>query len=148
MGFGPCAAVGAKIGAPDQTVVALIGDGAMSSVLGVLATAKEQNIPITWIVMNNKAFGTIYGLQHTAYGRDFGTQFRDAKTGQEYSPDFAGIARSFGIRAQRIEHPEELREALETAFDSEEPVLLDVLMNRDIPVPTDGYWDILDIYQY
>jgi len=148
MGFGPCAAVGAKIGAPDQTVVALIGDGAMSSVLGVLATAKEQSIPITWIVMNNKAFGTIYGLQHTAYGRDFGTQFHDVKTGQEYSPDFAGIARSFGIRAQRIEHPEELREALETAFDSEEPGLLDVLMNRDIPVPTDGYWDILDIYQY
>ena len=148
MGFGPCAALGAKIGAPEKTVVALIGDGAMSSVLGVLATAREQNIPVTWIVMNNKAFGTIYGLQHAAYGRDFGTQFRDAKTGEEYTPDFAGIARSFGIRAERIEHPGKLRRALKDAFASEAPVLLDVLMDRDIPVPTDGYWDILDIYKY
>ena len=148
MGFGPCAALGAKIGAPNRPVVALIGDGAMSSVLGVLATAKEQNIPVTWIVMNNKSFGTIYGLQHAAYGRDFGTQFRDKKTGREYSPDFAGIARSFGIKAMRIEHPDELQKALKKAFASNEPILLDVLMDRDIPVPTDGYWDILDIYQY
>ncbi|MGD9238793.1 MAG: thiamine pyrophosphate-binding protein, partial [Desulfobacterales bacterium] len=75
MGFGPAAVIGAQLGAPQKKVITLIGDGAMSSVLGVLATAKERNIPAVWLVMNNRSYGTIYGLQNQAYGRDIGTKF-------------------------------------------------------------------------
>jgi hypothetical protein len=41
-----------------------------------------------------------------------------------------------------------LRPVLEKALNANEPILLDVIMDRDVGVPTDGYWDILDIYQY
>jgi acetolactate synthase-1/2/3 large subunit len=148
MGFGPAAVIGAKLGAPDKKVITLIGDGAMSSVLGVLATAKERNIAAVWLVMNNSAFGTIYGLQNQAYGRNIGTRFIRHDTRADYSPDFAGIARACGIDGIRVDKPDQLRPALEKGLNGSEPMLLDVIMDRDVGVPTDGYWDILDIYQY
>lgn len=148
MGFGPAAVIGAQLGAPDKKVITLIGDGAMSSVMGVLATAGERRLPAVWLVMNNRAFGTIYGLQNQAYGRNIGTRFvcRDDQT--DYSPDFAAVARACGIEGIRVEEPRDLRPALEKALAGNAPVLLDVIMDRDVGVPTDGYWDILDIYRY
>jgi acetolactate synthase-1/2/3 large subunit len=148
MGFGPAAVIGAKLGAPDSKVITLIGDGAMSSVLGVLATAKERNIQAVWLVMNNRAYGTIYGLQNQAYGRNSGTRFVCQETQEDYTPDFASVARAFGIEGILVDKPDQLKPALKKAFSSEGPVLLDVIMDRDVGVPTDGYWDILDIYQY
>jgi len=148
MGFGPAAVIGVKLGAPDKKVITLIGDGAMSSVIGVLATAKERNIGAVWLVMNNSAFGTIYGLQNQAYGRNIGTRFIRHDTQKGYSPDFAAVAKGFGIEAIRVDQPEQLRPTLEKALNDNEPFLLDVIMDRDVGVPTDGYWDILDIYRY
>lgn len=148
MGFGPAAVIGAKIGAPDKKVITLIGDGAMSSVMGILKTARELNIEAVWLVMNNGAFGTIYGLQNFAYGRNIGTKFVCKSTQQDCSPDFAAVARACGVDGIRIEKPDQLRPALEKAFNTSGPSLLDVIMDRDVAVPTDGYWDILDIYKY
>ena len=148
MGFGPAAVIGAQLGAPQKKVITLIGDGAMSSVLGVLATAKERNIPAVWLVMNNRSYGTIYGLQNQAYGRDIGTKFVCQESQKDYNPDFAAVARAFDIEGIMIDKPDQLRPALEKAFNADAPVLLDVIMDRDVGVPTDGYWDILDIYQY
>jgi acetolactate synthase I/II/III large subunit len=148
MGFGPAAVIGVKKGAPDRTVMALIGDGAMGSVAGVLATAREQNTKAVWLVMNNFAFGTIYGLQQHAYQRDLGTRFVDPLTGENVGPNFAEVAKGFGVAARRVEKPEDLRPALIEALAHDGPYLLDVVMDRSVAVPTDGYWDILDIYQY
>ena len=50
--------------------------------------------------------------------------------------------------SRRIEKPEDLRPALQEAIAHDGPFLLDVVMDKTIAVPTDGYWDILDIYQY
>lgn len=148
MGFGPAAVIGAKLGAPDKKVITLIGDGAMGSVLGALITAKEQEVDAIWLVMNNASYGTIYGLQNAAYSRDLGTRFIHTKTQKDYSPDYAAIARGCGIDGIRIDKPDQLRPALEKALGDGGPVLLDVIMDRDVAVPTDGYWDILDIYKY
>lgn len=148
MGFGPAAVIGAKVGAPDKVVMTLIGDGAMSSVTGVLATAREQHTKAIWLVMNNYAFGTIYGLQHHAFKRDIGTLFTDKRTGEQCGPNFAEVAKGFGVASRRVERPDDLRPALEEALAHDGPFLLDVVMDKNIAVPTDGYWDILDIYQY
>jgi acetolactate synthase I/II/III large subunit len=145
MGFGPAAAIGAKIAAPERTVVALVGDGAMSNQLSAIVTAVEHGIDVVWVVMNNAAFGTIAGLQESHYGTDYGCVFTDA-TGAPYSPDFAGIASACGARGIRVEAAADLVPALRAAIDGAGPVLVDVPMVND-PVPTPGHWNINDIYE-
>lgn len=145
MGFGPGAAIGAKFGAPDRAVIALVGDGAMSSQLPVLPTAVEQGIAVVWLVMNNSAHGTIADLQLSHYGTQHGTTFKH-EDGAPYTPDFAGIARSCGMWGKRLESASELEGALREALAAGGPALIDVPMTND-PVPTPGHWNINDIYE-
>jgi acetolactate synthase-1/2/3 large subunit len=147
MGFGPAGAVGAKLGAPDKPVLALVGDGAFGSVPSVVATAVEHGLGIVWLVMNNYGYGVITGLQKKAYGRTSGTEFRIAASGEYYNPDFAMMARSYGAEGYRIEDPKELRPNLEKALASGRPTVLDVFMDPNVFVPTTGYWDVNDIFQ-
>ena len=146
MGYGPAAAIGAKIASPERPIVALIGDGAMSNQLSAIVTAAEHRVGVVWVVMNNAAFGTIAGLQESHYGTDYGCVFLDAATGEPYTPDFAGIARSCGVQGIRVGAADELVPALEEALASGGPALIDVPMLND-PVPTPGHWNINDIYQ-
>ncbi len=75
MGFGPPAAIGAKLAAPDRVVISLVGDGGFGQNPSMLATAVELDLGIVWLVMNNNAFGTIAGLQKAHYGLTYGTTF-------------------------------------------------------------------------
>jgi acetolactate synthase-1/2/3 large subunit len=143
MGFGAPAALGAKIAKPDRVVVSLVGDGGFGQNPAVLATACEENIPVVWIIMNNFAFGTIAGLQKAHFGTTLGTVFK--KDGEPYSPDFAAIARAYGVEGIKIQAAEEFKPALEKAISMNKPVVIDVAMLNN-PVPTDGHWNIMDIY--
>lgn len=143
MGFGAPAALGAKIARPDRTVVSLVGDGGFGQNPAVLATAVEQGVGVVWVVMNNLAFGTIAGLEKAHYGTTFGTVFR--KNGEPYSPDFAAIAKAYGVEGVRIESAADFKPALEQAVRSGKPYVLDVIM-ENAPVPTTGHWNIMDIY--
>lgn len=143
MGFGGPAAMGAKIARPDRVVVALIGDGGFGQNPAQLWTAAHENIAVVWVVMNNNAFGTIAGLEKAHYGTTFGTVFE--KEGKATSPDYASIARAYGIESVKIQSAEEFKPALQSAIASNKPVLIDVPMINN-PVPTGGHWNILDIY--
>ena len=143
MGFGAPAAIGAKIGCPRRTVVSLVGDGGFGQNPALLATAHEQNAAVIWIIMNNYAFGTIAGLQKAHFGTTHGTVFH--KDGKPYSPDFAAIARAYGIDGVRIESPADFKPALQKALALGKPYVLDVIM-ENAPVPTAGHWNIMDIY--
>lgn len=144
MGFGSLAILGAKLAAPDKKVITLIGDGGFGTNPTVLATAKEQNIPVVWVIMNNTAFGTIAGLEAANYGHSFGTLFRDAD-GKPYSPEWAEIAKGYGIKSKKIQSADEFKDAFREALESNEPYVLDVPM-ENIPVPTEGIWNINDIF--
>ena len=143
MGFGSPAAIGAKVARPDKVVVALIGDGGFGQNPAVLATAFEEDIAVVWVIMNNHAFGTIAGLELAHYGTTFATVFE--KNGKTWSPDFAAIARAYGVDGVKVGSAAELKPALEKAVASGRPVVLDVYMKNE-PVPTDGHWNIMDIY--
>lgn len=145
MGFGPGAAIGAKFGAPDRAVIALVGDGAMSSQLSVIPTAVEQGIAVVWLVMNNGAHGTIADLQMSHYEVNHGTIFQ-RQGGEPYTPDFAAVARACGAWGKRLESASELVGALRDALQAGGPALIDVPMTND-PVPTPGHWNINDIYE-
>ena len=114
MGFGPAAALGVQLAEPERTVVALVGDGGMSAQLQAIPTAVERNLPVIWLVMNNRAHGTIADLQVSHYGHSYGCLFLD-RDGKPYSPDFAGIAIACGADGYRVNAPGELATALKTA---------------------------------
>ena len=143
MGFGSPAALGAKLAAPDKVVVSLIGDGGFGQNPAVLATAAIENIPAIFVIMNNRAFGTIAGLEKAHYGTTFGTLFE--KDGESYSPDYAAIAQAYGVEGIKIEKAADFKPALERAIKLSKPVVLDVSMLNN-PVPTAGHWNIMDIY--
>ncbi|WP_046176304.1 thiamine pyrophosphate-binding protein [Domibacillus indicus] len=143
MGFGAPAALGVKVAHPDRVVVSLVGDGGFGQNPALLATAAEENIPVIWVIMNNFAFGTIAGLQKAHYGTTLGTLFE--KDGEPYSPDFAAIARAYGVEGVKIQKAEEFKPALEAAVQANKPVVIDVAMLNN-PVPTAGHWNIMDIY--
>ena len=145
MGFGPSGAIGAKLAAPDQVVISLVGDGGFGQNPSVLATAVEMNLDIIWLVMNNNAFGTIAGLQKAHYGLTYGTTFPDSSDTTENLPDYAQIARAYGAEGVRISSANELLPALQAALSSGKPTVLDVPMINN-PTPTTGHWNILDIY--
>lgn len=145
MGFGPAAAIGVQIAQPEKVVIALIGDGGMSAQLPSVPTAVEQGVPVIWVVMNNKAHGTIADLEHSNYGHSFGTTF-STPTGDSYSPDFAAYGRACGADGYSIGNPDEFKVALAKAISNRRPAVLDVPMVNE-PVPTPGHWNINDIYQ-
>ncbi len=143
MGFGASAALGAKLALPDRVVVALVGDGGFGQNPASLATAFEDDIAVVWVIMNNRAFGTIAGLELAHFGTTFGTVFE--KNGVSYSPDYAAIARAYGIEGITIESADQLKPAIVKAIQLKRPVLIDVYMKNE-PVPTAGHWNIMDIY--
>lgn len=144
MGFGSSALIGGKLAAPNKTVITLVGDGGFGINPSTLATAVEQDIPVIWIVMNNSAFGTIAGLEYSNYKTKFGTVFTTAND-EPYSPNWADVAKAYGVDGIRIESAEEFKPALEKALASGKPYLLDIPM-ENIGVPTPGCWNINDIY--
>ena len=143
MGFGGAAAMGAKIARPDKVVVALIGDGGFGQNPALLATAFHEDLAVVWIIMNNDSFGTIAGLEMAHFNTTFGTVFK--KNGKSTSPDYAAIARAYGVEGVRIEAANQFKSVFEKAIQSDKPVVIDVPMINN-PVPTSGHWNILDIY--
>ncbi len=143
MGFGPPAAIGAKLAAPDRTVVSLVGDGGFGQNPAMLVTAVEQALHIVWVVMNNNAFGTIAGLQKAHFDVTYGSKF-PGEVGDS-SPDYAAIARAYGADGVTIKAAADFLPALEAALASGRPTVIDVPMKNN-PTPTTGHWNILDIY--
>jgi len=143
MGFGAPAALGAKIARPDRVVVALVGDGGFGQNPAMLATAYEEDVAVVWVIMNNHAYGTIAGLEKAHFGTTYGTVFE--KNGKPYSPDYATIAKAYGVDGIKIHSAAEFKPALERAIKSNSPYVIDVSMQNE-PVPTFGHWNIMDIY--
>jgi acetolactate synthase I/II/III large subunit len=145
MGFGPAAALGIKYALPNRAVVSLTGDGGFGAANPtVVATAMEANIPAVWVIMDNCAFGTIAGLEKAKYEWSFGCLF--LRNGEPYRVDFAAMARACGANGIMIHTASELRPALETAFKSDLPTVIQVPM-ENAPTPTPGHWNINDIYR-
>ncbi len=152
MGYSVPAAIGAKLGSinigePDRQVVALVGDGDFMMTISELSVAVQLGLTnIFFIVINNYGWIAIKDLQQSAFGenRGYGTAFYD-KNGNPYSPDFAKIAEGFGCYAEKISKKEEIIPALKRAKKSDNPSVIEILVNRDFPYtgsPAIGFWDV------
>ena len=148
MGYGASAVLGGKLAAPDKICLTLTGDGGFGVNPTCLATAVEKNIAVTWVVMNNSAFGTIAGLENASYGTKFGTTFM-TPDGESYSPNWAKVAEAYGVEAIHCNSAEEFKPAMEKALEvnrAGRPFLVEAPM-ENIVVPTPGCWNINDIYR-
>lgn len=129
MGFGFPAAMGAKVAMPDNDVVAVCGDGGFLMVCQDLATVKEYDIPVVICVLDNRHLGMVAQWQKLFYDK------RMSHTHLGETPDFVKLAESFGVTAERVEKPGEMRESVKRAIDSGEPYLLDVIIDPDEILP-------------
>ncbi len=148
MGFGASAVLGGKVAAPDKICLALVGDGGFGVNPTCMATAVEQGIACTWVVMNNSAFGTIAGLENGSYGTQFGTLFK-TPDGERYSPSWAGVAQAYGVDSICCQSAEDFLPAMKKAVEANKagkPFLVEAPM-ENIVVPTPGCWNINDIYK-
>lgn len=146
MGFSLPAAMGAKLAAPDKQVVAVVGDGDFLMTCQELATAVQYDIPVVVAVLNNFGWQSIKDLQTAVLGADrvHATEFVD-RAGKLVSPDFAALARAFGVWSEKVERPDEVRPALARAFAQGRPALLDVTVNREPGYSggtVAGWWDV------
>ena len=122
MGFGFPAAIGAKIGCPDEQVVCVAGDGSFQMNSQEMATAKINGVNVKVLVIDNRALGMVHQWQHLFYHDRFSfTELAD-------NPDFVKLADAYGWRSARITRPEEVDAALDEMLASDEPYLLDVMI--------------------
>lgn len=118
LGFGPCTAMGAKLGRPDVPVVCLVGDGGFMYAAQELATAVQFDIPVVMLVLNDGSYKNVEGILNRSYGnRAIATTL--------VNPDFIKFAESFGVTARRASTPEELQNALRELLALDKPALID-----------------------
>jgi acetolactate synthase I/II/III large subunit len=143
MGFATSGILGAKLAAPDRPCVAVAGDGSFLMTPHALATAVEYDIPVVWVVWNNRGFCSIRDIQHGMFsGRELATSFQNDSSRELYSPDFAALAKSFGVASHTVGHAGELEDAIKTAIAANRPYLLEVPVEREIrPIGT-GSWEL------
>jgi pyruvate oxidase len=129
MGFGLPAAISAKLNYPEKQVVALVGDGCFSMTMMELSTAVRYGVPITVVIVNNQSLAMEKNKMLVSGMQPFGVDLTN--------PNFADLARSFGVKAVRVEQQDELVPALQEAYQLNQPAILDVLTS-DIMPPLTG----------
>ena len=125
MGFGLPAAMGAKVGCPDQTVVCIAGDGSVQMNMQELATCAQEGIAIKVFIMNNGYLGMVRQWQELFWDK----RYSQVDMGQW--PDFVKLAEAYGATGMRLEDKRTLAKDMQEAIATEGPVLVDVRVTRE-----------------
>lgn len=120
LGYSLPASVGAHFARPNHKIIAIMGDGSFGFAAGELETISRLRIPVVLIVLANSTYGWIKAGQRAMGGKYFSVDFS--------TTDHSKIARAYGLEAQRIENPGELKASLKRALGSDGPTLLDVVV--------------------
>lgn len=115
-------AIGAQASHPQRQVITLSGDGGFAMMLGDLLTLRQLNLPIKIVVFNNGSLAFVELEMKAAGIVNYGTELNN--------PNFADLARAIGLHAARVEYPNDLEAALQTAFATPGPAVVEVMVNR------------------
>jgi acetolactate synthase-1/2/3 large subunit len=124
MGFGFPAAMGAKVGCPDRTVIDVAGDGSIQMNIQELGTCVANNINVKVIVLNNGYLGMVRQWQELFYKK------RYSQVGIT-SPDFVKLAESYGASGICVKKKEDVRHAIEKALKTDNTVIVDFHVDPD-----------------
>ncbi|MEM1298491.1 MAG: thiamine pyrophosphate-dependent enzyme [Pseudomonadota bacterium] len=129
IGWGIAGAVGVQLAHPDRKVCAVIGDGSSMYSIQALWTAANQKLPLTYVIINNGGYRIIKQRLRAFHGSEHfvGMDFQDPPV------DFTGLARSLGVKAERVEDPSGLRVALDAVLANRGgPSLLEVICDGSL----------------
>ncbi len=124
LGFGTPGAIGASLAQPGRPIVAIVGDGASMYSIQALWSAAHYNLPITYVICNNKSYRIIKE-------RLVSSRKTDRFTGMDFKNpeiDFVSVAGGMGVSAKRITKPDELKAAVQAGVQSGKPNLIDVVI--------------------
>ncbi|MFC2071519.1 biosynthetic-type acetolactate synthase large subunit [Chloroflexota bacterium] len=124
MGFGLPAAIGAKIGCPDNTVWCLDGDGSFQMNIQELATIVQEKVAVKIAIINNGYLGMVRQWQELFYGKRY---VATPLSG----PDYVKVAEAYGIPALRVKHKKEVVPAIEQAMAEPGPFLIDFVVEPE-----------------
>ena len=124
MGFGLPAAIGAKFGAPDRTVVSISGDGGFQMTLQELGTIMQSEVNVKILILNNRFLGMVRQWQELFNDRRYSSV-------DISSPDFVTVAKGYGIAGQSISRRENLPNALKEMLDHKGAYLLEVIVGKE-----------------
>jgi acetolactate synthase-1/2/3 large subunit len=132
MGFGLPAAIGVQFAHPRRTVVAICGDGGFQMSIAELATLRRYGLPVKILLIDNQRLGMVRQWQELFYeGRFSHTDLSD-------NPDFAAVARGYGVGAERVDDPAGLGNALGRFLAANEPALLHCAC-----FPSENVWPLI-----
>ncbi|KAA0129399.1 biosynthetic-type acetolactate synthase large subunit [Chryseobacterium sp. SN22] len=134
MGFGLPAAIGAWYGAPEKTVVAIIGDGGFQMTLQELGTLMQFGAKVKILILNNEFLGMVRQWQQLFHEKRY--SFVNIT-----SPDFVAVAKGYYIEGQKISERKDLKNAVETMLNHNGPYLLEVMVGKEnnvFPMVTQG----------
>lgn len=124
MGFALPAAIGAKVGAPHRTVVAIIGDGGFQMTIQELGTIMQSEIDVKILILNNRFLGMVRQWQQLFHERRY--SFVDIA-----SPDFVQVAKGYKIPGQSVSKREDLKNALAEMLNTKGAYLLEVMTGKE-----------------
>lgn len=124
MGFALPAAIGAKFGAPQRTVVAVIGDGGVQMTIQELGTIMQTGIDVKILILNNEFLGMVRQWQQLFNDKRY--SFVDIA-----SPDFVQVAKGYGIDGQRVNEREKLAAGLQAMLNHKGSYLLEVMVGKE-----------------
>ena len=124
MGFGLPAAIGAKMGAMDREVVAIIGDGGYQMTIQELGVIFQHNVPVKIVVLNNDHLGMVRQWQELFFDRRYASTVMT-------NPDFVKIAEGYHIQARRVTERGDLQEAVQEMMASKNPYFLEVKVEKE-----------------
>lgn len=124
MGFALPAAMGAKIGAPEKQVVAVIGDGGYQMTVQELGTIMQYKIPVKIVVLNNNFLGMVRQWQQLFHGKRY--SFTEMQ-----NPDFVKLAEAYSIPARKVTERKDLQGAIKEMLDAKTPYFLEVLVGKE-----------------
>jgi len=124
MGFALPAAIGAKMGAPDREVIAIIGDGGYQMTIQELGTILQTKAAVKIVVLNNSFLGMVRQWQELFFDRRYASTVMT-------NPDFVKIAEGYSIEANRVSKREDLADAIKKMTDSKEAYFLEVVIEPE-----------------
>lgn len=128
MGFGLPSAIGAQVARPDKKVLAVVGDGGFQMTFHELMMAKQYNLPLKILILNNSFLGMVRQWQEMFNEKRY--SFVDLSL----NPDFSKIAEAYGIRSATIRTKEEMKENLEELLNLDEPVIINCIVEKEANV--------------